>query len=77
MTQIKIDKGIPIQGIRYNKYPFEGLEKGDSFFIPAQDDKRREMQQKFSGLCTYYKRKLKRKFKALAVKGGVRIWRIK
>lgn len=38
MSEIKIEKGIPIpppsNGGRAPKYPFEGMEIGDSFTIP-------------------------------------------
>jgi hypothetical protein len=45
MTTYQIESGIPIEkadrkgNARKSKYPFDDLEVGESFFVPATDEK--------------------------------------
>lgn len=74
---IKIEKNIPIQGRKYDMYPFKEMKVKDSFFIPVDGEikNKRSVQHKFSGLCSYFGRKLGRKYISRSVDGGIRVWR--
>lgn len=96
MEKLKIEKGIALIPVNYNNhpktenpYPFENMEKGDSFFVKCNTDKN------WNGYNIYYNRiytamynfrKEKNKslpynqginFTIRAVSGGFRCWRIK
>ena len=68
---IKIDKGIPMPTRSTEKYPFEKMEVGDSFFVPGLGIR------SVSTRVEDESRKSGRKFKSRSVEGGVRVWRIK
>jgi len=77
MTQIKIDKGVPIpavenargKGGRRPKYPFVCMEIGDSFFTNTHPKTVR------TAASTHYRRHNK-KFTTRSENGGTRVWRI-
>jgi hypothetical protein len=70
MTEVKkgiaIDKGVPMRKVR--RYPWAGLEVGDSFFIENSggDDSNLRALAKRHG----YKVSIRRE------QGGVRVWRV-
>lgn len=70
---IEIDKGVSIPaGKRGSKYPWENMEVGDSFFVPCEGKHKRSVG-------TYGASRGKRdgrKYRILALEGGVRIWRV-
>lgn len=72
MTQIKIDKGVPIPPQKrndYRKYPFKNLSIGDSFFIE-------EKYSKVAPSASAHGRRYKKQFTARIENGGTRVWRI-
>jgi hypothetical protein len=73
---IEIDKGIPMPALgSAKKYPFKDMEVGDSFFV-EENEKNGDINaiQKRLSVSAYGYRP--RKFSALKVEGGVRVWRI-
>ena len=71
----KIEKGIPIPPVKHGggasaKWPWDHMEIGDSFLMPA-----RKMSTVSSQITTV-SRRLGRKFAARAVDGGARVWRV-
>lgn len=74
MSQFKIEKSVPIPPrSRASKYPFEQMEKGDSFVIPAADNK-----SLTSARSSVYAAATKQKVKvATRVDDkGLRVWRV-
>lgn len=73
MSEFTIEKGIPVPkqvgAGRRNKYPFDAMEVGDSFFI--KDTKVKTI----SRTCGHHGKRLGRKFASRTVDGGVRVWR--
>lgn len=73
MTQIKIDKGVPIppakRGVGIRKYPFPDMEVGDSFFTESK-------QETVGSSVTIYARFNNVKFATRSENGGTRVWRI-
>jgi hypothetical protein len=76
---IAVDKGIPIPTGHYGKigaqYPFNSMEPGDSFFIPATNDLVQKTRSQIN--TRMQKRNLRedRKFILRRVDGGFRVWR--
>ena len=73
MSEFTIEKGIPVPkqvgAGRKNKYPFDAMEVGDSFFVKDGTVKT------LSRSCGIYGKRLERKFASRTVDGGVRVWR--
>lgn len=73
MSEFTIDKGIPVPKQvgtgRKNKYPFDALEVGDSFFVKDLNVKT------ISRTCGHHGKRLSRRFISRTVDGGVRVWR--
>ena len=72
MTQIKIDKGVPVPGESRGangKYPFGDMEVGDSFFVDIK-------QQSFCSAAAGYAKRHNKKFTTRSENGGTRVWRI-
>ena len=65
---ITIDKGVPLPPLR-RKWPFVGMEVGDSFFIDRPT-------AAFSGVAGVAGARLGRKFTCRAENGGCRVWRV-
>lgn len=61
MTDIKIEKGIPMPDARSKSsvYPFEGMEVGDSFFAPNKT------RQQMDNACGHWRKKNKWRFTLL------------
>ena len=76
MTKLLIDKGVPLpprrKGGPPDKYPFPGMEVGDSFFAANYEDPR-----VMSNLAWKRGKKLGRKFSVRTEGDGVRVWRVK
>jgi hypothetical protein len=76
----KIEKNVPYRGsepkIWTRKYPFNELEVGDSFFVPAKDNTPASRHYVQSLICAYYKKLRPKKFTARSVEGGIRVWRL-
>lgn len=74
-----IEKGIaiPNKRTRRSKYPFDEMELGDSFFVPAK--KTQKIVVLRSNLLTLAKRAdgSEKKFTTAIQIDGVRIWRIR
>jgi hypothetical protein len=75
---IQIEKNIPIpnqgKGKRSVKYPFMQMEKGDSFFIECEYNKKND--NKLASSVYAMSKKLGVQFTKQKVEGGYRIWRI-
>lgn len=73
MTQIKIDKGVPIPAAQWGtgkrKYPFPCMEIGDSFFTDTK-------QETVVSSVTTYAIFNNKKFTTRSENGGTRVWRI-
>lgn len=73
VSEFHIEKGIPVPKLvgtgRRNKYPFESMEVGDSFFV--KDGKVKTLSRS----CGTYGKRLERKFTSRTVEGGARVWR--
>ena len=70
-----IEKGVPVpkRKTRANKYPFESMQVGDSFFAPVS-------WQALYNNSNYFRKTRNLtdwKFKAAYEMGGARIWRVK
>ena len=68
----KIDKNVPIEGLKHFRYPMKLMEIGDSFFVPDHDlakgyDPRRSAYR--------WGKRYGKKFSGLKVEGGIRVWR--
>lgn len=73
---IAVEKGIPLPGRKHHKYPFDEMDVGDSFFIPAKsaDDAARAQVSALGAMRA--RRLLDKDFTTRRVDGGVRVWRI-
>lgn len=74
-TQFKIEKNVPISHVQFINFPFDKMEIGDSFFIPAGTCKR----QTISNHLFKFNRENKKDYK-IACKSendGFRVWRVK
>lgn len=73
MSEIKIDKGVPLPEPklqRFKKYPWSGMEVGDSFFVPGP------VKPAHVQLATIANQRLKpKRFVARQENGGIRVWR--
>ena len=68
----EIERGVPMPKLR-NKYPFEHMDVGDSFLVPA--DMKDEIKT-ISSAASYAGKQLKFKFVTKTVDEGVRVWRV-
>jgi hypothetical protein len=69
--EIKIEKGVPLSASHeaVQKYPFDKMGVGDSFFTPRK-------QTAMGGVISHFRKKYPdRKFAIRKVDGGTRIWR--
>ena len=67
----EIEKGIEVPNYeRYRKYPFEGMEIGDSFLVPH------EMKNRVQASASSYGRRKNKRFLTRTVESGVRVWRV-
>lgn len=73
MSEFKIEKGIPVPSHRGapSKYPWEQMEVGDSFFVPAEDT-----TKNFGSLARTSGKRMGAKFTSRKLDGGWRVWRI-
>lgn len=82
MSDIKIDKGVPIpkprlgSGGRPEKYPWMRMEVGDSFYVAAGGRTLDAAQAGVSGLAIGAAKRLGRKYTTRREGAGVRVWRI-
>jgi hypothetical protein len=78
----KIEKGIPLcrPSSKSNKYPFDDMEVGDSFFAPHPEAKNARMSALARNKGQYKKLPkhipVQRRFATRTVEGGIRIWRV-
>jgi hypothetical protein len=66
----EIEGGIEIPVRLAARYPFAGMEVGESFFVPDGDVK------KLSNHACRYGKKSGRRYCVRKVEGGVRVWRV-
>lgn len=71
-----VEAGIEMPEMRdiVRKYPFKGMEIGDSFFV-SFDDGGDGLVRRMHSTAYNYGRRYGMKFVARKVEGGVRIWR--
>ena len=78
-----IEKNVPLcrPSSKSNKYPFDQMEVGDSFFAPHPDDKKARQNALARNAGQYRKPPkhvtVQRHFVTRTVEGGARIWRVK
>jgi hypothetical protein len=77
--QILIEKSVPIPlraGSHASKYPFKGMEIGDSFFVACSFEESGKVR---SSMSIFSKRNKNLKFTSSFQKSpeGIRVWRIK
>lgn len=71
-----IEKGVPIT--KHFKYPFDIMEVGDSFFIPAEENIRKIGNTVRFQVNLRQRRYEGTKYSTRTIKGeGIRIWRTK
>ena len=73
----KIEKNIPtpVEGFYDHKYPFHGMDVGDSFFIPCTlEEKNRTKRNVMAAGRVDRTNKF---FRTATVDGGIRVWRVK
>jgi len=72
---IQVPKDYQVRG-RHIIYPFNQMEKGDSFLIPEYS---RTKMQCIGGAISVFKRNHKKNWKFIKMKEGnsIRVWRIK
>jgi hypothetical protein len=73
MSGFEIEKGIPVpeyagRGGRTNKYPWEDMEVGDSFFVPAEGKK--------SPPRWHHRKERGERYHVRRMEGGWRVWRL-
>ncbi len=66
---MKIDKGIPVPA-RHNRYPWDRMKIGDSFFVKNAD------KHNVSSAASLRGRHYGEKYTCRSIDGGVRVWRI-
>ncbi len=75
MTEVTIEKNIPVPVTNTFKYPFEEMEVGDSFLISGD-----EAVRKLRSAAAYHSRRSEAKYSVRSVSEGdsvgVRCWRI-
>lgn len=78
---IKIERGVPIppparsrSAERQNKYPFDTMEVGDSFFVATKADETSAGIQRRLTACAAMHKPMR--YATRRVDGGVRCWRI-
>lgn len=90
MSAIEIEKGIPVpparpagKGGRESKYPFESMDVGDSFLVPANIapadgdfSALRRLRLNLMTRCTKAGKRWGRRYTTRMVPEGVRVWRI-
>lgn len=75
MSEIKIDKGVPIPPAKKSaKYPVRQMQIGDSFFVSAKNRNLNNLSQ-LSGRLTFNHKP--KRFICRKEKDGIRIWRVK
>lgn len=67
MSDIRIDRGIPIPMRQNARYPFREMRVGDSILLTGNS----------AGLTGQWARSTGWKFTTRKVEGGVRVWRTK
>ena len=78
-----IEKNVPLcrPSSKSNKYPFDQMEVGDSFFVPHAEAKSARMAALTRNAGQYKKLPkhvtFQRHFVTRTVEGGARIWRVK
>jgi hypothetical protein len=70
MSEIKVERGVSIPVDGNYKYPWAGMEVGDSFFIAGEAGNRLRSAAGYSGLRNG------RRYSVRKVKGGYRVWRV-
>lgn len=58
------------------RYPFAHMKIGDSFFVPANGDEKRNINKNLSALGNHFGKRNGMKFKTRVVDGGIRVWRV-
>lgn len=74
MPKYKIEHSVPLPATSI--YPFDAMEKGDSFFISTSNIKLTR-NRVGAAACKFASKYMGVKFTVHAVPGGVRVWRIK
>lgn len=83
MSDYKIEKNIPIPPEeaedKTEKYPFDGMEVGDSFLVECEPSMRKVYRStlEVAALDWAIRRESKAKFTARDAFKGVRVWRVK
>lgn len=77
-SEIKIEKGVPVPESKAlsAKYPWDGMQPGDSFLIAFDGRRDFHIREKASAAANYAKRAFGWKLCTRTVEGGVRVWRI-
>ena len=75
----EIDKGVPMPD-RPTRYPFAGMDVGDSFLIEVRGGRRQEalVRRRVSAAASDYRRRhgASAKFDSRVTLDGVRVWRV-
>ncbi len=76
---MKIERNIPItKAKRASKYPFEDMEKGDSFFVRCGKKQIGSKRSNiYARMLAFWQDHQKTEFTIRSVDGGLRCWRLK
>lgn len=70
--EIKVEKGIPLPiSFQAQRYPFDKMDIGDSFFIEKVE------AQRLSAAASLYGKRNNMKFSVRSIDNGYRCWRVK
>jgi hypothetical protein len=75
MSEFKLDTNVPMPTVNSNKYPFDGMDVGDSFFVPGGNAVRR-----LRSAAAYHARQANVKYSTRVTTendtDGARCWRV-
>ena len=75
MNEIKVEKGVEIPPMKaHNKYPWDRLEVGDSFFVTLTNRNEHSLRSSLAA-CANNRSRRGNKFIVRKVDGGFRVWR--
>lgn len=76
LPEIKIESGVPVPAVTSGrgKYPFEALEKGQSFLLPCLPSKQVAVKVSLMGAARRAEKRMGATYLVRIVEGGVRVW---
>jgi len=73
---LPVEKGVPIPRRKNRKYPWQEMEKGDSFLVPCAISEIKHMESSVTS-CRHHAQKVTGfKFVIRRTNRGIRVWRV-